>query len=387
MLVVAACAGAEPDPAPTPAVTEAPATQATEATPATDEPDEPAAELSEVSVDLEPVAQLDAPTAMATRPGDARLYIAERGGTVRIVADGQVVDSAVLDISDQISTGGERGLLGLTFSADGDDLFVSFTNTDGDSRVVAYAMNGEQADPGSAREVLGVQQPFANHNGGNIVLGPDGMLYVGLGDGGAANDPERNAQNPDTLLGKMVRLDPSDGSVPPDNPFVGETDAPAAFALGLRNPWRFSFDRETDDLWVADVGQNSIEEINLTPLREASGANYGWDIFEGSEPFEGDEQPPNAVVPVEEYPTADGCAVTGGYVYRGNAIEGLQGAYLYGDFCAGFVRAIRVADGEVVDRAELAITVENLVSFGEDNNGELYLLSLSGQVSKLVPAG
>ena len=356
--------------------------------PATAAPSEPTVELSQVGVSLEPVAQLDAPTAMAVRAGDDRLYIAERGGTVRTIADGEVTGDAVLDISDQVSTGGERGLLGLTFSADGSELYVSFTNVEGDSRVVAYAMDGARADPASARELLAVQQPFANHNGGNILLGPDEMLYLGLGDGGAANDPEGNAQDPDTLLGKMVRIDPSDGSAPPDNPFVGNDDyAPEIFALGLRNPWRFSFDRETDDLWVADVGQNSIEEVNTTPLRQASGGNYGWDIFEGSEPFEGDEPPPNAIMPVEEYPTGDGCAVTGGYVYRGSAIDGLQGAYLYGDFCAGFVRAIRVEDGEVVDRAELGINVEQLASFGEDADGELYLLSLSGAVQRLVPSG
>jgi glucose/arabinose dehydrogenase len=157
--------------------------------------------------------------------------------------------------------------------------------------------------------------------------------------------------------------------------------------LGLRNPWRFSFDRETGDLWVADVGQNAIEEINVTPLADAAGANYAWDLFEGSQPFKGDEQPDNAIVPVEEYPTGDGCAVTGGYVYRGAAIEGLQGAYLYGDFCAGFVRAIRVEAGEVVDSAQLGVSAPELASFGEDADGELYLLSLGGQVLRLVPAG
>jgi glucose/arabinose dehydrogenase len=214
------------------------------------------------------------------------------------------------------------------------------------------------------------------------------MLYLGLGDGGAANDPERNAQDPATLLGKLLRLDPDDGSVPPDNPFVDRDGfAPEIYALGLRNPWRFSFDRETGDLWVADVGQNSVEEINVTPADRSAGRNYGWDIFEGTQPFEGDEQPERAVVPVHEYPTAEGCAVTGGFVYRGTAIEGLQGAYVYGDFCAGFVRALRVADGEVVDRADLGVGLDQLASFGEDHDGELYLLSLAGDVMRLVPAG
>jgi glucose/arabinose dehydrogenase len=252
---------------------------------------------------------------------------------------------------------------------------------------MAYPMDSDQAQASSARELLAVAQPYANHNGGNLLLGPDEMLYFGLGDGGSANDPQDNAQDPGTVLGKLLRVDPADGSAPGDNPFVDSDDhAPEIFATGLRNPWRFSFDRNTDDLWIADVGQNSIEEINATPLSEAAGANYGWAIFEGSQPLKGDEQPADAIVPVEEYPTGDGCAVTGGYVYRGSAIEGLAGAYLYGDFCAGFVRAIRVEDGEVVDRAQLDIGAPELASFGQDNDGELYLLSLSGSVQRLVPA-
>lgn len=371
---MAACQDPQPQPAPSP--TAAPTTAPAEQTqpPATDASTEPTAELSQVAVALEPVAQLDAPTAMAVRSGDDRLYIAERGGVVRTIDGRQVGDQPVIDISDQVSTGGECGLLGLAFSADGDELYLSFTNEQGDSRVAAYEMDGDRAAADSARELLAVGQPFSNHNGGNLLRGPDDLLYLGLGDGGAANDPERNAQDPQTLLGKMVQLDP-------------EGDAePEMFALGLRNPWRFSFDRETDDLWVADVGQDSIEEINVTAWDDAAGANYGWDIFEGSEPFEGDEPPDNAVMPVEEYPTGEGCAVTGGYVYRGSAIDGLQGAYLYGDFCAGFVRAIRVEDDEVVDRAELDVSLDQLVSFGEDADGELYVLSLSGPVQRLVPA-
>lgn len=387
--LLAACGGDEPAPQLSPEPTSTPTEPAATQPPTTEAASPDAAvELSEVAVELAPVARLDAPTAMAVRPGDDRLYVAERGGVVRLIDGGDVSGDAVLDISGQVSTGGERGLLGIAFSADGDELYASFTNPDGDSRIIAYPMDGDRADPGRARELLAVAQPYANHNGGNVVLGPDEMLYVGLGDGGAANDPERRAQDPATLLGKMLRLDPADGSAPPDNPFVGDDDyAPEIFALGLRNPWRYSFDRETDDLWVADVGQNSVEEINVTPLDEAAGANYAWDIFEGSQPFEGDEQPDNAVIPVEEYPTGDGCAVTGGYVYRGSAIEGLQGAYLYGDYCAGFVRAVRVEDGEVVDRADLGVSAGELASFGEDRDGELYVLSLSGEVHRLVPAG
>ena len=333
---------------------------------------------------LEPVAVAQAPTALVARADEA-LYIAERGGTVRALLDGAVSAEPLLDISDQVSTGGERGLLGIAFSRSGDELYASYTNTNGDSRLVAYPVVGDRADRAAARELLAVEQPFANHNGGNVVLGPDGKLYLGLGDGGAANDPEGNAQDPGTLLGKLVRLEPSDGSAPDDNPFVGQKGyQPEIFALGLRNPWRFSFDRGTGDLWVGDVGQNSVEEVNVTPAADSAGRNYAWDIFEGTEPFEGSEQPPRAVLPVAEYPTAEGCAVTGGVVYRGEAIPELEGAYLYSDFCAGWVRALRMDGQQIVDRADLGVRLDQLASFGEDASGELYVVSLGGQIQRLV---
>jgi glucose/arabinose dehydrogenase len=391
LALLVACGG---EPAPAPTHSAAPPSSASSTTqpaqptqPAATEAAPPAAvPLDRVRVRLQTVVQLQEPIALATRPDDATLYVAERAGVVRAVRDGKAAERPVLDIRDVVLDGGERGLLGITFSAGGDELYASYTNLDGDTRLVAYRMEGEQAAPGSARELLAVDQPFANHNGGNVVLGPDGMLYLGLGDGGAANDPERNAQDPATLLGKLVRVDPG-GRPPPDNPFVGDDlFLPEIYALGLRNPWRFSFDRKTADLWVADVGQNSVEEINMTPAQRSAGRNYGWDIFEGTQPFEGDELPPDAVVPVEEYPTSDGCAVTGGFVYRGRAIPQLDGAYLYGDYCAGFVRALRVKDGKLVDRTQLDISLAGLASFGEDSDGELYLLSLDGEVAKLVSA-
>ena len=326
---------------------------------------------------------------MAVRRGDDALYIAERNGLVRRVRNDRVRPRPVLDIADQISSGGERGLLGIAFSLDGQTLFASYTNTDGNSRVAAYPFADGVANSDQGRELLAVEQPYPNHNGGNITIGPDGMLYLGLGDGGAGGDPEGNAQNPQTLLGKMVRIDPADGSAPDDNPFAGRDDvAPEIFALGLRNPWRFSFDRATDDLWVGDVGQNSIEEVSVTRAGKSAGRNFGWDLFEGSEPYEGDELPEGAVVPVVEYPTGEqGCAVTGGYVYRGRAIPDLRGAYLYSDFCGGFVQAVRVTGNEVTDRADLGLPVQAVASFGQDADGELYVLSLDGRVDKLVPRG
>ncbi len=342
--------------------------------------------LRRVEVALQEVARLDAPIAMAVRPGDDALYIAERGGRIRALRDGAVTEAPLLDIAEQVSTGGERGLLGFTFSVDGDEVYVSYTDVDGNSRVDAYPLRDGRADVSARRELLAVDQPYPNHNGGNLLRGPDDMLYLGLGDGGSAGDPQRTAQDPATLLGKLVRIDPRDGSAPRDNPFVGRDGfRPEIYALGLRNPWRFSFDRDTGDVWLADVGQNSVEEVNVTPARRSAGRNYGWSIFEASQPFNGEQEPPGHVRPIVEYATGEeGCAVTGGYVYRGSAIPALRGAYLYSDFCSGFIRAVRVRRGQVVDSADLGLRREQVASFGEDADGELYVLSLSGTVDKLV---
>ena len=340
--------------------------------------------LADIAVGLETVAQAEAPLVLIPRPGDDALYVAEQAGTVRRLVDGELEQPPVLDLTGQISSGGERGLLGLAFSSDGGTLYTSYTDSSGDSRLDRYAMAAEVADPASGRNLLTVEQPFPNHNGGNVILGPDGMLYLGLGDGGAAGDPHRNAQDPASPLGKILRLDPDDGAAPPDNPFIDDDGYdPRVYALGLRNPWRFSFDRATGDLWVGDVGQDSVEEINVTRAGRSAGRNYGWDIFEGSQPFEGDELPPRSVQPVYEYPTAQGCAVTGGFVYRGDEIAGLQGAYLFSDYCSGTIQALRVAGGEVVDQADLAQS-EQVTSFAEDADGELYVLSQQGAISRVT---
>lgn len=336
---------------------------------------------------LEPVVELNEPIAMALRPDDDTLYIAERSGAVQAVRNGQVAAAPVIDLSEQISVGGERGLLGIEFSGDGSTLFASYTDVDGNSKLIAYPMQGDTADAEAGRELLAVEQPYANHNGGNVILGPDGMLYFGFGDGGAGGDPNRYAQAHDTLLGKLVRLDPETGEAPSDNPFVEEDGfLPEIFAIGMRNPWRFTFDRRTGDLWVADVGQDEIEEINVTPAGEQAGRNYGWSIFEGTNPYNGSEQPDDAVLPVFEYSHDEGCSVAGGYVYRGSAIPDLRGAYLYGDYCGGWVRALRVRDGEVIDRADLGLDAAELLSFGQDADGELYVMTLGGRVDRIVPA-
>jgi glucose/arabinose dehydrogenase len=342
-------------------------------------------------VELEPVASLEQPLAMAVRTGDSALYFAEKVGRVVALRDDSEEPEIVLDLTSEVSLGSEQGLLGLAFSPDGEFLYVNFTDVQGDSRVVEFAFGDRGVNLSSRREVLFVDQPYSNHNGGNLAFGPDGYLYVGLGDGGSAGDPEGNAQSLSTLLGKMLRIDPRpEGgdpyTIPRDNPFVGREDAmPEIWAYGLRNPWRYSFDRETGDLWIGDVGQGSREEIDVAPASSRGGENYAWDLLEGTLRFEGDA-PPDDVPPVFEYPTADGCAVTGGYVYRGQDIPELFGAYVFADFCQGHLEAFRLENGQARGHEELGPEVANVASFAEDADGELYVLSLSGPVFRLVPA-
>jgi glucose/arabinose dehydrogenase len=338
------------------------------------------------------VASLEQPLAMAVRPGDSALYIAQKTGRI-VVLRGRTVDpDPLLDLTHEVSLGGEQGLLGLAFSPDGQELYVNYTDTRGDTHVTGYAMRGNRVDLGTRRDILVVDQPYANHNGGNLAFGPDGYLYVGLGDGGSGGDPLGNGQSLATLLGKMLRIDPQLSGdapylIPPDNPFVGRGDArPAIWAYGLRNPWRYSFDRLTGDLWIGDVGQSAWEEIDRQPSGSSGGENYGWNLMEGSHPFAGDA-PEDAVGPVFEYSQeGGGCTVIGGYVYRGADIARLDGAYLFGDACLGRIEALRVEGGRVVGHRGLGPVLENLSSFGEDADGELYAMSLSGRVYRIVPA-
>jgi glucose/arabinose dehydrogenase len=345
--------------------------------------------LDEVRVRLEPVASLTQPLAMAVRPGDETLYFAQQTGQVVALHGGRT--TTILDLSDRIVSGGEQGLLGLTFSPDGAYAYVNFTDLDGHTHVTEFRMDGGTLDPGSGRDVLVIQQPFANHNGGNLAFGPDGYLYVGMGDGGSAGDPMDNAQSLGSLLGKMLRIDPRPTGgrpygIPDDNPFVDREGArPEIWAYGLRNPWRWSFDRETGDLWIGDVGQDAREEIDFQPASSDGGENYGWDGFEGKVIFE--PPPPDvAVGPVYDYPQELGASVIGGYVYRGSAIPGLRGAYVFGDFFNRDLRALDVRGGRVQRHVTLGIEVGSLSSFGEDAEGELYAMSLGGEVSRLVPS-
>jgi glucose/arabinose dehydrogenase len=389
-LALAACEQQEPDPAPEQEPDAAVEQEPPDEPDAPDDPvEEPHAPELSVPLQLTEVASMTSPTAGAVGP-DGTLHLAERAGTVHPLTD-EGLGEAVLDLSAETTTDGERGLLGLAFADDGSELYVSFTDAQGDTRVDAFGVDDGDVDADRRRTVLDLEQPYANHNGGDIQIGPDGLLYLGLGDGGSAGDPLEAGQDTSNLLGALLRIDPQGDepyAVPEDNPFVEDPDAAdEIYAFGLRNPWRFSFDAETGDLWIADVGQDEREEINVQHYEQAAGANYGWNLMEGTQEFAGPE-PDDHVPPVHEYETGGelGCAVTGGYVYRGRAIEELVGAYLYSDYCGGGLHAIVVEDGEVVDEADLSVSGEQVVSFARDADGELYLLDFGGTVHRLDPA-
>jgi len=349
--------------------------------------------LADAQIDLQQIAMLQQPVALAVRAGDDALYFAEKIGRVVALHEDGAEPEVILDITGEVSQGSEQGLLGLAFSPDGRFLYVNYTDVQGHTHVTEFATTEDGVDVASRRDVLFVEQPFSNHNGGNLAFGPDGYLYIGLGDGGSAGDPSGNGQSLETLLGKMLRISPrpSGGDpygIPPDNPFVGRDDAlPEIWAYGLRNPWRYSFDRETGDLWIGDVGQSAWEEVDVERAGSPGGRNFGWDLFEGSRPFEGGSDEDETVPPIFEYSLGGGgCAVTGGYVYRGEEIPDLVGAHLFGDFCLGELQAFVLRDGEAAQIRSLEAGVNGLASFGEDADGELYVLSLNGPVYRIVPA-
>jgi glucose/arabinose dehydrogenase len=377
---------------------------------------------------LRQVTVLDRPLALTARPGSDDVFIAEQGGKVRRLSPDPDDDTTylvdtqpVLDVSSQTEAKGEQGLLGLAFSPDGRRLFVHYTNLDGNTVVAAYTMDntgrGVRADPSSRVEIFTVDQPAANHNGGQLAFGPDGYLYIGLGDGGGAGDPNNLAQDPTSVLGAVLRIDPdgadpdagNNGStayaIPAGNPFATNgadaTDATDAtdgadevWLFGVRNPWRFSFDRQTGDLWLGDVGQSTMEEVNLLPAdtRAGRGANLGWSLFEGTSAHSDDAEDiddqlrQSLVWPIYEYTHDDGCSVIGGYVYRGSAIEGLDGTYLFGDYCRPAIRGLRVDAGRAVAEGPVGIDVDNLSAFGQDSQGELWVMSLDGGVWRILPA-
>ena len=345
----------------------------------------PAGPSGPPAVTLEVVARgLAQPTYVGAPPGDRRLFIVERAGLVLVHEEGDLRTQPFLDLRDQVSTGGERGLLSLAFhpefAANG-RLYVDFTDAAGATRVVEYRTtdDGSAADPSSARVILTVEQPYASHNGGQLQVGPDGLLYVGMGDGGGAGDPDDNAQDDASRLGKLLRggLDAS--------PLGWQT-----VAKGLRNPWRFSFDRVTGDLWIADVGQNAVEEVNRLPAGREPQVNFGWPAYEGSAVYReelADDLGGEALEwPVHEYTHTEGRSITGGYVYRGTALPELRGWYVFGDYVSGRTWAFDAARGERLPLEGADGRIEQLVSFGEDGVGELYAVSLAGTVYRLAPA-
>jgi glucose/arabinose dehydrogenase len=340
----------------------------------------------QIRVALTQVATAQSPTAGTTGPGDT-VWIAERAGLVRILGEDGLGDP-VLDLSADISTDGEGGLLGMVFDDSFTHFYVSYTDLAGDTAVDEFAVVDGQLQLDSRRTVFVQDQPFENHNGGHLAFGPDGMLYLALGDGGGSGDPFDNGQDLGTVLGKLLRIDPTAGdpyAIPPDNPFATDPAARGEiWAYGLRNPWRFSFDAATGDLWIADVGQNTREEVNWTPFGSRGGENYGWSRMEGTLPFSG-EEPADHIPPVFEYDN-DGarCSITGGYVYRGSAIPELQGAYLFSDFCDGTIRALQVQDGQVTGALDLGVNAGNVVSFVEGPDLELYALNIGLIVGSVV---
>jgi glucose/arabinose dehydrogenase len=324
-------------------------------------------------------------------PGEPnRLFVVQQSGRIRILDHGRLRRGAFLSVAGKITSGGERGLLGLAFHpgyAGNGRFFVNYTDRAGNTQVVEYRRaSADRADPGSARRLLSIKQPFANHNGGDLVFGPDGLLYIGTGDGGSGGDPFGNGQRLNTLLGKLLRIDVDRSSggrpygIPSDNPYQGPGQRPEIYSYGLRNPWRFSFDRTRGDLWIGDVGQGAFEEVDYRPQGTGRGVNFGWNAFEGRSryPGGGPVRGNRPVAPVAQYGHSAGCSITGGYVYRGRAVPALRGRYVYADYCSGRVWSMAAGPtpGRVREEtAGLGARLGQVTSFGESLNGELYVIA------------
>jgi glucose/arabinose dehydrogenase len=356
-------------------------------------------------VSLQQLASNLGPVTGITHAGDGRLFLTIRTGRIVILENGNLRPQPFLDIQSLTTTDGERGLLSTAFHpryAENGFFFIDYTNVQGNTVIARYqvsASDPNRADPASARILLTIEQPFSNHNGGQLQLGPDGYLYIGMGDGGSAYDPACRAQKTDTLLGKMLRIDvdqnvatPPYYGIPASNPFRGAGDPPdEVWASGLRNPWRFSFDRQTGDLWIGDVGQDRREEIDFQPASSRGGENYGWKVMEGTLCSSSDACPASTPAcgstaytpPVLEYDHGPHCSVTGGYVYRGSGASQLRGSYVFGDLCSGVIwAAARSGNGFTVRTVPGQIS--QLTTFGEDANGELYAANLGGQLFRFA---
>lgn len=361
--------------------------------------------LSATRVKLTPVASMNQPIALSARPNDDALFLADKSGQIRALRAGIIDPTPVLDIVKKVTSENERGLLGLAFKPDDPTrLFVDYTDLKGNVTISEFPFDGTRADPTKERLLLSIPKTFNEHNAGSIVFDKAGKLLIPIGDGGGSGDPSNNAQRTSVLLGKVLRIDvdpTADGKpygIPTDNPFVPKTGAAAisakkvisgargeVWAYGLRNPWRISVDRNTGDVWVPDVGENTYEEINMVPAGKM-GMNFGWKLREGKQAYLKGSKPIGAVDPLYDYPHKDGrCAVAGGFAYRGTKFAGIQGWYIFGDVCTGQINALR-PDGAAWTPLSLGARVSYLTAFGEDNAGELYALSLEGSVVRLDPA-
>ncbi len=357
-------------------------------------------------LDLETVviAEYESPITLKSRSGTNDLYVAQRNGIVRRIQrtfTGNGTEritsdtSVVLDLSETVSLEGEQGLLDIDFSLDGRLLYVSYTDLDGSSVVAEYDIaRSSTANANSRRELLRIPQPASNHNGGSLAIGVDGFLYIGIGDGGGSGDPDGNGQNTETLLGTILRIDPVATEtaaylIPDGNPFAFDGGgAPEIFLYGVRNPWRFSFDLPTGDMWIADVGQNAFEEINHLTASTGFGvgANLGWNRLEAFDPYEGGTPPPSSTVPAFAYAHENGrCSVTGGHVYRGEVIPLLLGVYVFGDYCTGEVFGLTTGAETIVRPLTFEAPDSQLVSIGQGPAGELYLVLSGGEIRRVQP--
>jgi glucose/arabinose dehydrogenase len=396
ILLLAACkpdhAARPRDSAPARPPTTAPDPHDPPAVPGTAKPDP---ELRDVpaearAVKLEKVVEgMNRPVLLTFAPGDPRkrLFVLEQHvGRVRVIEGGTLQKDVFVDLKGKVSTGNEQGLLGLAFApdfADSHRVYVSYTDRGGDTRIVEYttaAADSDKVDASTRREIFTVEQPYSNHNGGHLQFGPDGKLYLGLGDGGSAGDPKRNGQNGKSVLAKMLRFDV--GAAEPEAEIV---------AMGVRNPWRFDFDPANGDVYIGDVGQDAWENVYAVGAGTLDGRNFGWNVTEGRHCYDdADCDPSKFTAPVADYPHEQGCSVTGGVVYRGKALPALDGAYFYGDFCIGWIRSFRWAEDGIRDHWDWRPVIDpdlqltQLASFGRDEDGEIYVLSLDGTIWRLV---
>ncbi len=336
---------------------------------------------------LKKIAEADEPLQVLSNPSTRALFVVEKTGRIRPLENG-TLGAPVLDVHTKVSSGGEQGLLGAAFSPKGDWLYTNHTDDNGDTRITAYPFSS-RAEETKAVELMKVDQPYSNHNGGGLDVTSDGVLWIGLGDGGSGGDPKGNGQNRKVFLGKILRIQPTSTptatkpyEIPPGN-LSGPGDRREIWAYGLRNPWRFDVDEVSKSIWIADVGQNDWEEINTVALSR-TGANFGWNNREGARPFKGRKRPANAIEPITTYShSSGGCSITGGFVYRGTALPSLVGNYLYTDYCQGTLK--RLAPGSRKPQS-LDVSIKSPSSFGTDADGEVYVTSLDGAICKLGPS-